>query len=46
MTVVSDLDTPTLLVDLDRMERNIERWQRLPRRAGAPPAVLFYYFLI
>ena len=29
MTHVSDLDTPTLLVDLDRMERNIERWQRL-----------------
>jgi D-serine deaminase-like pyridoxal phosphate-dependent protein len=24
-----DLDTPALLVDLDRMERNIARWQRL-----------------
>jgi len=34
MTAVSDLDTPTLLVDLDRMERNIERWQRLADDAG------------
>src|SRR5580765_5074494 len=34
MTTVSELDTPTLLVDLDRMERNIERWQRLADDAG------------
>ena len=34
MTAVSELDTPALLVDLDRMERNIERWQRLADDAG------------
>jgi len=34
MTDVSQLDTPALLVDLDRMERNIERWQRLADDAG------------
>jgi D-serine deaminase-like pyridoxal phosphate-dependent protein len=26
-TALTDLDTPCLLVDLDRMERNIQRWQ-------------------
>lgn len=25
---VADLDTPALLVDIDRLERNLERWQR------------------
>jgi D-serine deaminase-like pyridoxal phosphate-dependent protein len=34
MTDVSQLDTPALVVDLDRMERNIERWQRLADDAG------------
>jgi D-serine deaminase-like pyridoxal phosphate-dependent protein len=34
MAAVSDLDTPALLVDLDRMESNIERWQRLADVAG------------
>lgn len=34
MTSVSELDTPTLVVDLERMERNIERWQRLADGAG------------
>jgi D-serine deaminase-like pyridoxal phosphate-dependent protein len=34
MTFVSELDTPSLLVDLDRMEGNIARWQRLADDAG------------
>jgi D-serine deaminase-like pyridoxal phosphate-dependent protein len=34
MTAISELDTPALLVDLDRMEGNIERWQRLADDAG------------
>ena len=29
-----DIDTPALLVDLDRMERNIARWQQLADDAG------------
>jgi D-serine deaminase-like pyridoxal phosphate-dependent protein len=31
---VDELDTPVLLVDLDRMERNITRWQKLADDAG------------
>jgi D-serine deaminase-like pyridoxal phosphate-dependent protein len=31
---IAELDTPVLLVDLDRMERNIARWQRLADDAG------------
>jgi D-serine deaminase-like pyridoxal phosphate-dependent protein len=31
---IEELDTPVLLVDLDRMERNIARWQRLADEAG------------
>jgi len=31
---VGDLDTPVLLVDLDRMEANIARWQRLADASG------------
>jgi D-serine deaminase-like pyridoxal phosphate-dependent protein len=31
---VADIDTPALLVDLDRMERNIARWQKLADDAG------------
>ncbi len=34
MTDIWQLDTPSVLVDLDRMERNIERWQRLADDAG------------
>jgi D-serine deaminase-like pyridoxal phosphate-dependent protein len=31
---VDELDTPVLLVDLDRLERNIARWQKLADDAG------------
>ncbi|TMJ96277.1 MAG: hypothetical protein E6G67_05315 [Actinobacteria bacterium] len=31
---LADVDTPALLVDLDRMERNIERWQAAVSGAG------------
>jgi D-serine deaminase-like pyridoxal phosphate-dependent protein len=31
---VAEIDTPVLLVDLDRMERNIARWQKLADGAG------------
>ena len=31
---ISELDTPVLVVQLDRMERNIERWQRLADESG------------
>jgi D-serine deaminase-like pyridoxal phosphate-dependent protein len=31
---IDELDTPVLLVDLDRMERNIVRWQELADGAG------------
>jgi len=31
---VEELDTPVLLVDLDRMEANIARWQRLANTSG------------
>jgi D-serine deaminase-like pyridoxal phosphate-dependent protein len=30
------LDTPTLIVDLDRLERNIRRWQRWMDERGTP----------
>ena len=30
----ADLDTPALVVDLDRLERNLERWQRYADDAG------------
>lgn len=31
---IEDLDTPTILVDLDRLERNLREWQSAMNRAG------------
>ena len=33
-TTESDLDTPAIVVDLDRLEQNLERWQRYADDAG------------